>query len=391
MRTQIGSWNEDNKSVALTVMSKLEIMQLLILGTRGIPAKHGGFETFAEDLAYYLTTHGHHVAVYCQEEHDSKIYIDEWQGITLIHFPSRSGAVGTVEFDVHCALDALKRKGLILTLGYNTAVLSVLYRLFGRTQVMNMDGIEWKRDKWSTFARLWLRINEYAGAVLANHLVADHPAICEHHLRHVKPAKITMIPYGATHEPTKWAPGSPLSQYKLNPYSYGLVIARAEPENSILEIVQAYSGKERGMPLVILGKYDKNRPYHAKVMDAASDEVFFVGAIYDREVVKMLRNYAKVYLHGHQVGGTNPSLVESLAAGNAIIAHNNPFTRWVAGEGAKFFRSGEELSSILDNILADESVLRAMRRASIQRHAEYFTHLEVLQNYEDLLERFASP
>ena len=144
------------------------------------------------------------------------------------------------------------------------------------------------------------------------------------------------------------------------------------------------------MPLVILGEYDKNRPYHAKVMDAASDEVLFVGAIYDREVVKMLRNYAKVYIHGHRVGGTNPSLVESLAAGNAVIAHDNPFTRWVAGEGARFFRSGEELSSILDNILTDESALVAMSRASIQRHAKYFTQHKVLQNYEDLFERLAS-
>ena len=365
-------------------------MQLLILGTRGIPAQHGGFETFAEDLAYYLTIRGHYVAVYCQGEHNSETYVDEWQGITLIHFPSHSGAVGTAEFDLYCTLDALKRKGLILTLGYNTAVLSVLYRLFGRTHVMNMDGIEWKRAKWSTFARLWLRINEYAGAMLANYLVADHPVIREHHLRHVKPAKISMIPYGATYEATNWEPGSHLSQYKLNPRSYGLVIARAEPDNSILDIVQAYSRKKRGMPLVILGEYDSNRPYHAKVMDAASDEVLFVGAMYDRGVVKMLRDYAKVYIHGHQVGGTNPSLVESLAAGNAVIAHDNPFTRWVAGEGAKFFRNGEELSGILDNILVDESLLGAMRRSSIQRHAEYFTQLEVLQNYEQLLQRLAS-
>ncbi|MGA2907158.1 MAG: DUF1972 domain-containing protein [Terracidiphilus sp.] len=384
-------WNEDNKSVTLAAIVKLGIMRLLILGTRGIPAKHGGFETFAEDLAYYLTTRGHHVAVYCQGEHNSEVYVDEWRGITLIHFPSHSGAVGTVEFDIYCALDALKRKGLILTLGYNTAVLSVLYRLFGRTQVLNMDGIEWKRAKWSTFARLWLRINEYAGAMLANHLVADHPAIREHHLRHVKPAKISMIPYGATCEATNWEPESRLSQYKLNPRSYALVIARTEPENSILEIVQAYSSKKRGMPLVILGEYDKNRPYHAKVMDAASNEVFFVGAIYDREVVKMLRNYAKVYIHGHRVGGTNPSLIESLASGNAVIAHDNPFTRWVAGEGAKFFRSGEELSGILDNIFVDESLLEAMRRSSIQRHADYFTQLAALQSYEELLERFARP
>jgi len=360
-------------------------MQVLILGSRGIPANHGGFETFAEDLAHFLTSHGHHVTVYCQGEPGSQTYTDEWQGITLVHFPSSFGSLGTLEFDTYCALDAIKRTGLILTLGYNTAFLSILYRITGRTSVMNMDGIEWKRDKWSKFSRLWLRVNERAGELLSDHLVADHPVIREHHLRHVNSKKITMIPYGATHSIIKWKSVPSLCEYKLDPFSYALVIARVEPDNSILEIVQAFSDNKRGIPLVILGNFDRSKPYHASVLDAASHEVFFVGAIYDRDVVRMLRSYAKVYIHGHRVGGTNPSLVESLAAGNPVIAHDNPFTRWVAGDKAKFFGNREELSSIFDQIFSDDAALAAMSQASLSRYSEDFIHDVVLQEYEDLL------
>lgn len=366
-------------------------MQVLILGTRGIPANHGGFETFAEDLAHFLTSHGHHVTVYCQEESGTKAYTEEWQGITLVHFPSSSGTIGTLEFDAYCAIDAVRRDGLILTLGYNTAFFSILYRIFGRVSVMNMDGIEWKRDKWSRFSRLWLRMNEFAGEILSNHLIADHPAIRTHHLRHVKPTKITMIPYGATHTVTEWKQFPQFSEYGLNPFCYALVIARIEPDNSILDIVQAYSEKKRGVPLVILGNFDRSKTYHSKVLDAASDEVFFAGAIYERDVVAMLRSYARVYIHGHRVGGTNPSLVESLAAGNPVLAHDNQFTRWVAGDKAMFFGDKDDLSRILDNVLKDETTLTAMRQASLKRHSEDFIHEVVLQEYEDLLCRLAEP
>jgi glycosyltransferase involved in cell wall biosynthesis len=250
---------------------------------------------------------------------------------------------------------------------------------------MNMDGIEWKRDKWSKFSRLWLRANERAGELLSDHLVADHPVIREHHLRHVNSKKITMIPYGATHSIIKWKSVPSLCEYKLDPFSYALVIARVEPDNSILEIVQAFSDNKRGIPWVILGNFDRSKPYHASVLDAASHEVFFVGAIYDRDVVRMLRSYAKVYIHGHRVGGTNPSLVESLAAGNPVIAHDNPFTRWVAGDKAKFFGNREELSSIFDQIFSDDAALAAMSQASLSRYSEDFIHDVVLQEYEDLL------
>jgi glycosyltransferase involved in cell wall biosynthesis len=254
---------------------------------------------------------------------------------------------------------------------------------------MNMDGIEWRRDKWSRLQRLWLRLNERAGVVLSDHLIADHPEIGRYLCQFAPREKISVIPY----ESEAITSGDPalIEPYGLVPGGYAIVIARPEPENSLLEIVQAFSRKPRGIKLLILGKYFPGViRYHRKVMDAAGPEVLFADAVYDRDVVQSLRYLARVYIHGHRVGGTNPSLVESLAAGNPVIAHDNQFTRWVAGSEQQYFSGADDLSSILDTLLDDQTRLDHMSAASRFRHHECFTPDKVLPLYEGLLLRFAN-
>jgi glycosyltransferase involved in cell wall biosynthesis len=152
--------------------------------------------------------------------------------------------------------------------------------------------------------------------------------------------------------------------------------------------VQGFSQRSRGIKLVVLGTYDPTHGYQAAVKAAASDEVNFVGAIYDKAVVQALRFHSMAYLHGHQVGGTNPSLVEALGAGNAIIAHDNRFNRWVAGPGARYFASAAELSRELDQILGDPTILARMRIASQERFQSEFRWADVLAQYADLLVRW---
>jgi len=251
-----------------------------------------------------------------------------------------------------------------------------------------MDGIEWKREKWSRTAKAWFWLNEWAGVRVANHLIADHPEIGRHISRHTAPEKITVIPYGA--DAVTSAPVSLIQKYGLKPKGYDLVIARPEPESSILEIMRAYSQRERGLPLVILGNYKHDgTAYQKACLQAAGPEIRFVGAIFDRAIVKALRFHARAYFHGHQVGGTNPSLVEALAAGNAVIAHDNCFTRWVAGEGARYFQSSAEIDQILNSLEADPGQLLAMEEASRVRHRQSFIPEQILTAYEDLLVQFA--
>jgi glycosyltransferase involved in cell wall biosynthesis len=287
-------------------------------------------------------------------------------------------------FDWAATWHSFFEDGVILTLGYNTGVFNLLYRVRHIANAMNMDGIEWKRQKWSRVQRGWLWLNEWAGAAAANHLIADHPEIVRHLRRRCPAGKISMIPYGA--DTILSAPIEPIQRYGLTSKSYNIVIARPEPENSVLEMVQAYSIERRGMPLVLLGRYapESNR-YQARVMEAAGSEVKFLGAIYDRDVVRALRFHARTYLHGHTVGGTNPSLVESLAAGNAVIAHDNVYNRWVAGESARYFRGSGDLAAILKELEQEPSALIAMEEGSRRRHGEAFTQDKVLSAYEHLL------
>jgi len=291
----------------------------------------------------------------------------------------QSGAKGTIVFDWKSAAG---EPGL--TLGYNTAVFCLAYRLKGITNLINMDGIEWRRQKWSTLERAWLYLNERAGCWLGNHLIADHPEIKAHLATRVADSKITMIPYGADRIDS--ADSGVLAQYGLQPGGYAMVIARPEPENSILEIVAAFSRKPRGMKLVVLGRYDPEVPYHKQVMDAASDEVMFPGAIYDKATVSALRFHSALYAHGHQVGGTNPSLVEAMGAGSAVLAHGNHFNRWVAGPGARYFEGEQQCADQLDAILSDPAEIERMRAASRERHAAMFTWERVLGECEGLLE-----
>lgn len=360
---------------------------LRILGTRGIPAAHGGFETFAEHLALYLRGNGWRVVVYCQEEGNGPIFEDTWQGIERVRIPvSGNGAMSSVVFDKISIKHAAQHKDLCLTLGYNTAVFDLLLRFKGIPNVINMDGIEWIRAKWGKGAKAWFWLNDWIGCWTGNHLIADNPAIKTHLMTRVRGEKITMIPYGAV--PVTEAPEEPVRSYGLTPGRYLTVIARPEPENSLLEIVTAFSAKQRGYKLAVLGSYQADNAYHNAVRAAASDEVVFLGAIYDAPSVQALRFHSAAYVHGHQVGGTNPSLVEALGAGNAVIAHDNRFNKWVAGSGAVYFNSVDILTSRFDELLSDEKTIVRMKEASRARFQQALTWPIVLSQYEDLLTRF---
>lgn len=362
-----------------------EQRRLLILGTRGIPAQHGGFETFAEHLALYLVENGWRVTVYCQDDSNEKPYEDTWRGVDLVHIPvAGRTAAATVIFDWRATLDAAKRPGLALVLGYNTAIFCAWLRLRGKTQLINMDGIEWRREKWGPFARAWLYLNERAGCLFGNHLIADNPGIAEHLARRVAPRRISMIPYGA--EIAASHDTAVLRDLGVEPGRYALVIARPEPENSLLEIVRAFSAKPRNVMLVVLGRYNDANNYHRQVRSAASGQVVFAGAIYEAEKVQTLRRHGALYIHGHRVGGTNPSLVEAMGAALPVLANDNVFNRWVAGPEARYFTDASDCAEHLDTLLDDPALLSSMSRASAARHRACFQWTDVLASYETLFD-----
>lgn len=357
--------------------------RVLVLGTRGVPAAHGGFESFAERLALFLAGRGWHVTVYCQDDVETvteRFATDTWRGIERVKVQvARAGGRGTIEFDWHCVQHAAQQEGVCLVLGYNTALFLALLRRRGRKILINMDGIEWRRPKWSAPVRAWFYLNEWLGAWLGHRLVADHPAIADHLATRRPRGAIATIPYGG--DEVTAAPAALLAPLGLAPGGYLVSIARIEPDNNILTMVQAFSRKPRGAKLVVLGKLDDNA-YHAAVKAAASHEVLFPGAIYDKATVQALRFHARAYCHGHMVGGTNPSLVESLWCGNAVLAHRNRFNTWTAGAEQFFFSDTDECERMIERVLADDlGVARAGRMARLRAAAD-FSWPEILAEYE---------
>lgn len=355
-----------------------------IMGTRGVPARHGGYETFAAHLAPYLVGRGWGVTVYCQDDEGIDGLVDDWDGVERVHFvPKATGARGTMEFDAKTVRHVRKQPGVDLVLGYNTACFNIAQRLIGRKVAMNMDGIEWRREKWSLIGKAWFFLNEIIGANIANIPIADHPEIARH-LKARSLRSIVTIPYGA--DAVYDAPKHPLSQFGLEPDRYMISIGRPVPENSILEIITAFSRKPRPIKLVVLGNYG-DEPYQRACRQAASSDVIFPGAIFDAAIVQPLRFHAMAYVHGHRVGGTNPSLCEALGAGNAVIAHDNRFNRWVAGDRQFYFTDVDGCEAMIDTVLNGGEALAFARTDARRRHAEAFTWDRILGDYEAMLER----
>lgn len=360
-----------------------------ILGTHGVPAEYGGFETAAENVGLHLRDKGWRVIVYCQLPGQGETRTDEWRGLerVLIHEP-REGWRGTSSFDLRSVRHALKahRTGEVwLTFGYNTAVFDIAPRLKRIPNVINMDGMEWTRKRWGIAKQAILLANERIAGMVGSVLIADHPAIAEYLRRHFGRRRVTTITYGA-HEVLA-APTGPLEAEDLTPGGYAIVVCRPIPENSVLEMVSAWSRRRRGMPLVIVGPYEGRDPYSAAVRSAASEEVLFPGAIFEPERISALRHHAALYLHGHTVGGTNPSLVEAMAAGNAVVAHRNVYNAWVAGPSNEYFDDVDGLASILDELVDDAPRRRMMGGASRARFRDEFTWGKIGDEYEAALIR----
>jgi protein involved in polysaccharide export with SLBB domain/glycosyltransferase involved in cell wall biosynthesis len=365
---------------------------LLILGIRGIPAAHGGFETFAEKLALHMVEQGWEVTVYCQRDGRSapNAELDVWRGVKRVLIPvPGTGPLSTVRFDLQCIRDAHRHGGLCLVLGYNTACfLPFLVRRVGSV-ITNMDGIEWKRKKWSLPVKIWFYLNERLACLASTMLIADHPEIYARLITLCNPSKVTMIPYGA--DRITDADPSYLGRLGLEPNAFVVSIARIEPENSILEMVSSFARYQRSYSMVCLGAFDpaRNR-YHRRILQAASSQVKFPGPIYDKPTIAALRKHALAYLHGHTVGGTNPSLVEALGAGSAVVAHKNRFNQWTAGPEQFYFETEDECDVIFRQLTEDPKRLEVARTAARRRHMAAFTWGSVLAAYHSLCESLYS-
>jgi glycosyltransferase involved in cell wall biosynthesis len=356
-------------------------MRIAILGTRGIPSRYGGFETFAEQLAIRLVERGHEVTVFCEAAMDATY---EYRGVRLRHVPrSNVGPLSTVLFDGVCLWEARSSFDVVYMLGYGASGLCWLPRLW-RSQVwINMDGLEWARKKWGPMARWYFRFAETMAMWTPSRIVADAAEIKEVlRSRHSWMPPCDVIPYGC--EIVETARRDELSSYGLPPESYYLVVCRFEPENHVKEIIEGFLESKTRARLVLVGD-SRQDTYGRSLTKYKDDRVVFLGPVYDVPRIQALRYFCKAYLHGHSVGGTNPSLLEAMGCGNVILAHDNPFNREVLGNSAIFFSTSAQIGAAIDSVDAKRVDLANLKAAAILRARQFYGWEQITDHYCDLL------
>lgn len=342
--------------------------RIAILGTRGIPAQYGGFETFAEELSVRMASLGADVTVYCIANGKR---LSSFKGVKLEYVPDANfGPLTTVVFDARCLWRARKGYDVVYMLGYGAAQFLFIPKLFGSTVWLNPDGIEWKRAKWSRIAKAYFRAMELFSARLPDRLIADAEGVRAHmQMRHRRLPACAVIPYGAPileHSPDS----SLLAEWGIEPERYYLVVCRVEPENHVLEIIKGFAASKSPHTLIVVGDVEAPTEYARSVAALKSDRVRMIGTVYDKPKLQSLRYHSLAYFHGHSVGGTNPSLLEAMGCGNLVVAHDNPFNREVLGDAGWFFACSDDIPSIVEAVetldMAEKARARDYVRARIR-------------------------
>ena len=359
--------------------------RVAILGSRGIPARYGGFETFAEELATRLVEAGFEVTVFC-ERRTGEARLGHHRGVYLQRVSApRVGPLSTLLYDLRCLLRARRRFDVVLMLGYGASLFCGIPRSRATEVWISMDGLEHRRGKWGPLARAWLRRMEARALTVADRVVFDSEAVRRDVLARASgPARTHVIEYGARLDLER-DPGV-LDSLGLRPRSYYLVVCRIEPENHVLEIVRAVSHAPTTRALIVVGDLERAGAYGEACRRAAGPQVRFLGAVFDRPTLHTLRVESWAAIHGHSVGGTNPSLLEALAAGVPVIAHANAFNREVLGDDARTFATEEELVAaiaVAERATAEERLAAGERgRRRIQ---ERYTWERIAGEYVRLL------
>ncbi|NOT49909.1 MAG: DUF1972 domain-containing protein [Chitinophagaceae bacterium] len=357
-------------------------MKIGILGTRGIPNHYGGFEQFTQFLAPALVKKGHQVFVYNSHLHPYQQ--KEWNGVQIIHCKDpehKLGTFGQFLYDLNCNRDARQQNyDVLLHFGYSSD--SIWWRRWPKNtiNIVNMDGLEWKRTKYNWLTRKFLKRAESLAAKHSHIMIADSPAMQEYLFTTYK-IKPVYIPYPAA--VFIEADPATLNSYNLTPYEYLLLIARMEPENNIEMVITGYLGSGHHYPLIIIGNTD-NKTGRYLTSKYKHTKIIFAGPVYDDLVLNNIRHYSSLYFHGHSVGGTNPSLLEAMACGCNVAAHNNIFNKAVLQQEADFFSSAAEVAAIINKPKIG-STNDQNRIRNIEKIRNIYDPVKIVNAYEELL------
>lgn len=355
---------------------------IAILGTRGVPANYGGFETFAEELGRRLATRGRQVTVYCRERYPEPVYL----GIRRRYLPTiRHKYLDTIVHTFLSTLDLLvHRHDVALYCNAANAVFTVLPRLAGMPVALNVDGIERRRKKWNAAARLWYLVSERLATLLPNAIVTDAGSIRDYYRQRYGKSS-AMIAYGA--ETTRTETTAVLERLGLERGQYFLYVTRMEPENNPLLVRQAFEQLDTGMKLVLVGDAPYASGYIARVRDSRDPRVIIPGAIYGQGY-RELQSHCFAYIHATEVGGTHPALIEAMGRGALVLYLDTPENAEVAAGAALAFPPGAaglaaKMRYALSLTAAEQET---WQRLAVCRVRERYSWDAVTTAYEQLLD-----
>lgn len=356
-------------------------MKLGIIGTRGIPNYHGGFEQFAEYFSVYMATKGHEVYVY--NSHSHPYQERKYQGVNILHQNDPEDKIGTFGqfiYDLNCIKDARKRDfDIILQLGYTSSSVWGWYLPKKPIIITNMDGLEWKRSKYSKPVRKFLKIAERLAVNTSDYLISDSVGI-QKYLTEKYSSPSEYIPYGADMflKPKEQI----IAEYGQQPFEYDMLIARLEPENNIEVILNGVATSESNRPFLVIGKHETQYGEYLKSKFINSKNIHFLGGIYNQNHLDNLRYYSNLYFHGHSVGGTNPSLLEAMASNAFIVANDNIFNKSILGDDAFYFKNSRDVATLLD-LKKEENLEKEIRNQ--EKIATLYSWEKINSHYEGYL------
>jgi glycosyltransferase involved in cell wall biosynthesis len=373
-------------------------LKLAILGTRGVPARYGGFETMAAELSARLARRGHDVTVYCRPM-DGTAGAEElerdgsWNGVERIVLPALGHKyLETVSHTFVSALHAAKRgyDAVLLCNAANAFVIPIL-RAARIPVAINVDGIERRRRKWNVLGRAVYASGEAFSVSFADAVIADAEVIAAYYREHYGLTPLT-IPYGS--EFPEESDSDVLARLGLRSRNYILYVSRFEPENNPLEVIEAYeSARSAGAdlpPLVMVGKGLYAKGLVAELEGRRSEHVLLPGALYGNDYRTLQRN-SLLYVQATEVGGTHPALIEAMASGGAVLANGTPENREVGGDAVGYFelRPQETLSLRLREWATDAALRESFRERGRRRAAARYGWEQVTDAYQSLFRRLA--
>lgn len=354
-------------------------MRIAIIGTRGIPATYGGFETFAEQLGERLIRRGHEVTVYGRD-HAVPASVSSHRGVRVIRLPApRSKYLETVVHTLFCAIDLLwRRQDLIYICNSANVPAAIVLMLARRRVVLNVDGLEWRRAKWNIIGRSYYRACAWTAAHLPIEVVTDARVIQEHY-RVAYGRETKYFPYGTDLEP---APDDgTLQQLGLTAGGYVLYVSRLEPENNAHVAIAAYADVRTDLPLAVVGDAPYADAYIEGLHATKDHRVRFLGGVYGAGY-RALRSHATAYIQATEVGGTHPALVEAMGYGNAILANDVPEHRETLGDAGRYYADTAGLTRALQELLDDTEARKELGRRAQDRARALYSWDAVSDAYE---------